>query len=465
MSKKTNGAKPNRMQPIDVRVSFATAEPKQRPAAISIPPVRKMQSGVLSRFFKRRKPPVDEGSKGNRPNVPALPQPDEPPAPKSRKGPAPAVVSSPFLSPTEPKRHQDQQFAKMNNDHKTSDSQVTAELTNVTPAIQVMPLTPPQEAALDSAAALPMRSEATDITPLDQEALPVAPADAVPAPVPDAKIEVEITESVIAAPTEESYQMFKQGGGKYFTATRFAIAGSDNHGYEDAADFDAEVGRVAIADGTTLGGHSEIVARELVRGFIHRVEAVPQERATSHDFSERGKRQEWWTAVRKAWYEAFDEQFNQASATEQVKWNRGGSSTFTGLQLREDGDTYRLFHVGDCSVLWFADGKHVHTDGATHHNAHPDVLHTEQDTPDSLNIEERSLPRADAALLCTDALAKHLLNETPWETDSDFLTSFEARNADEFRNWTSSLQDEGRLDSDDYTALVLRLHSPAGKES
>lgn len=235
---------------------------------------------------------------------------------------------------------------------------------------------------------------------------------------------------------------------RFFDCRIFALEGSSDHGYQDFADANPATGFAAIADGTSQGGRSEIVSQGAVRGFID----------TSCDLDDEESRSAWWKKTREEWYRVWRAEFNTASDMEQTRWDKGGSTTFLSVQIGNDG-TYRLYTVGDCALHWFDAGLNqiLQIDGATTFNSHPLVLHTGDDDVSKKLLAKRvegKIP-ASVALLATDALAQFLQEYKPWEGDADFGRRLRKGTADEIREWLLSHKAGNRLDSDDYTFILL----------
>jgi hypothetical protein len=235
----------------------------------------------------------------------------------------------------------------------------------------------------------------------------------------------------------------------YFTCSLHSQAGSVNHDYQDAAGADPVHGVVAVADGTTMGGESGIVADSLVKYFISerfRLER-PEERRL------------WWPLVRRRWYMMVRPIREKGSSAEQAKLDRGGSSTFLGLRM-EGRQLYRLYSIGDCTLFWFEAGKFVHADGALTHDSHPAALNVTDEHADEQLLSTRAAPLpGDTAVLATDSLAKYLLRARPWERDSRFWHQFSSYGSEDFTRWTDRLKSDGLIDADDFTLVVL--HFPA----
>jgi len=204
---------------------------------------------------------------------------------------------------------------------------------------------------------------------------------------------------------------FSQGSGIWFNFRLWKFAGSTDHQYEDAAAADPNQGLASIADGTTQGWRSDLVAESLVRYFT----------AERFRLDTAEERELWWKLARRKWFFARKDAFNGASSSEQTKIERGGSSTFLAIRM-ESATTYRLYEVGDCTLFWFRSGNLVKVEGANKHDYHPASLNTLQttDTADTLQCYGVQELQGEYALLVTDALAKFLIQSKPWDQEKDF---------------------------------------------
>jgi serine/threonine protein phosphatase PrpC len=268
---------------------------------------------------------------------------------------------------------------------------------------------------------------------------------------PARTMEIEESPQVFCGPSDRVQPPFScTGYGPFFSYHVFGHAGSDDHSYQDAVAIDAANGFVAISDGTTLGGHSEIISASLTAGFV-------RERK---DLSQEEEQRDWWLAVRKTWHTAYRKNYNDSTSLEQLKWDRGGSSTFTGLRFVPEGG-YQLFHIGDGTVFWLRGNDFRALEGAVKHDSHPEVLHSDLIMPPAeFTIKAVKRCPGDTALLVTDALAKYLLAHRPWDRER-FIDRLAGMDAEGFAAWTNDLRQADLLDSDDYTLLLLRFSAPS----
>ncbi len=259
---------------------------------------------------------------------------------------------------------------------------------------------------------------------------------------------------------EHTKKLFiEEGSGIFFKYRIFGMEGSNSHDYQDAAKADPKTGFVAIADGTTLGGYSEIVSQELVKRFV----------GEKCDLSDKATRDTWWLETRKIWYAAFRAKYNEATSVEQSRWDKGGSSTFMGLKIGND-QTYGLYNIGDCSLFWFLDPTKelIRIDGAKTFNSHPNVLHTEDSQPHDDLTQSHILNKmrpGNFAILTTDAVAKFFIETEPWVNNDSFWNLLLMEDQEKISDWLLHEKSTFRLEPDDFTFIVLDFQQQEIPES
>jgi serine/threonine protein phosphatase PrpC len=216
---------------------------------------------------------------------------------------------------------------------------------------------------------------------------------------------------------------------------------------QDKWDFNPSMGCLALADGTTQSFKSEIWADIVTSGFV-----------TNPTFNEN-----LLVDLLKVYAESFKNREHQFSSNpakaslERSKQNKGGTSTFLGLQFNEKG-TIDIISCGDSNLfLLKSNGESIcfpysDVDSLDNNNK---FLNTEQlllNEVEESFFNKKSLPfsQDDTLILATDALSRLMLSKPDVIPELLYIENFEGFHEFCLKYWKSN-----ELEEDDISAVII----------
>ena len=252
------------------------------------------------------------------------------------------------------------------------------------------------------------------------------------------------------------------GESQFQTQVRvFQATGSSDHEFHDAASCDSRTGVFAIADGATVS----ICQREWAETLT---ECFTSLRPDLSNSSERGR---WWEQCLDRWDEKVAPRLEVWRSDPRQFWTAsklynttGACATFLGFFLEpptegSEQQGYKLYVVGDCCAFWFKRDIEVAMQPLVESfNFNPSLLSVKRGFPvDKMqHFSHSSLP-GNLLILATDALAKYLVTQRPWEHTSSFWTNILSFDDNQFEQWTNHIKSRSLLDPDDYTLVLIRF--------
>lgn len=204
---------------------------------------------------------------------------------------------------------------------------------------------------------------------------------------------------------------------------------------------------IAIADGTTQSFRSEYWSDLLVQEFckhptFERNEFLGLSKSLANKI--------------QASTPTFSE--NPAIASlERKKFSEGSTSTFLGIQFR-DQNTFDVLSVGDCNLFIIQKNGDIISypfdsiDDLNNNQSFLNTINLLKDEPDSIEISNVQLKfeDGDKLLLCTDAISRLFLSDKGW---IDEIVKFD--NFDSFIQKIEELWSNNVLEEDDITILYI----------
>jgi hypothetical protein len=233
---------------------------------------------------------------------------------------------------------------------------------------------------------------------------------------------------------------------------RVAKAGHAGEECEDAADFDLQRGRFAIADGASESAFAGLWARLLVRAFV----AAPA----------GPDRWAWLPAARLRW--AAEVSVKPLAWFTQNKVGQGDFATFLGLTVgTSDGrgpPPWQACAVGDSCLFHVREGRlrHAFPLGRSEQFGNSPCLVGSHDAPlRSIGERQGHCWEGDQLWLMTDALARWFLREVeagrrPWAELAALRLDSRPEPA-AFAAWVEWLRVRRNLGNDDVTLLGVLL--------
>ncbi len=245
---------------------------------------------------------------------------------------------------------------------------------------------------------------------------------------------------------------------------RVPRTGSSLEECQDAADFDLDRHRFAIADGATESWNSGIWAQMLCADYVRLREPAPAWAA-------------WLPDLRHAWQVATDHELARDPAEMdwflEDRYHLGAYATFLGLYLRPDADalgfSWLALAVGDSCLFQIRNDALVVAfplERSADFNSVPWLIGSRggDDIPTThgVNLAGQLVP-GDRLWLMTDALACWFLGqvekeEAPWRRLQAILDG--ARPIDAFQAWLGEQRASQRIRNDDTTLLAITVQSP-----
>lgn len=240
--------------------------------------------------------------------------------------------------------------------------------------------------------------------------------------------------------------------------------GSTDEECQDAADFDLERYRFAIADGATESWNAGSWARLLVGRYVELHDPAPNWG-------------EWLPDLRERWRGATDQELAEGPGGLdwflEERYNLGAYATFLGLFLRPDADylgfSWQALAVGDSCLFQIRGDAIVAAfpmDHSREFNSVPWLIgsRSSDDIPTAhgQSVAGRLIP-GDRLWLMTDALACWFLHaaeneEAPWRRIQAILDG--TRPIEMFRAWLAEQRTVQRIRNDDTTLLSIQVQSP-----
>ncbi|MGB6065781.1 MAG: protein phosphatase 2C domain-containing protein [Desulfomonilaceae bacterium] len=212
-------------------------------------------------------------------------------------------------------------------------------------------------------------------------------------------------------------------------------------------------GRIALADGASTSSYSDTWARILVMGFIWSSVKFFEDQEVFVENFLRLQRQ-WHLSI--PWARLEKKGWNYA-----LKAKQGAHCTFLGVTLAEN--QWKAVSLGDCNLFVVSDEGEVRlcwpfVSGDNFDN-YPDLIPSVAGSP----VEEMfqrmqrvcgKVNRRENLIICTDALAAHLLkhkdNACLWQE----LLAIETHSREDFGLWVERLRSVN-MRNDDTTAVVV----------
>jgi hypothetical protein len=255
----------------------------------------------------------------------------------------------------------------------------------------------------------------------------------------------------------------------YWRAFQVERAGSSAEDCMDRFGVAANKRIYALADGASLASYSAIWAEILVRQWVKK--GLPQSRWHTDPILDWLKplQAEWDTHV----------PWDSLDYYPRKKARMGGQATFLGVRFRSSGPRrmkWSALAIGDTCLLHLRRGL-VHGSfplrDPGHFSNHPKLLVSVPGvlTPDMLEADglmlTGTLGVGEYMLLCTDALAAHLLQRGK---DASYMAAFsnaliypgEEEAGENFRRWVSEQRSAGAMVNDDVTLVVIGTQPEVG---
>ena len=204
---------------------------------------------------------------------------------------------------------------------------------------------------------------------------------------------------------------------------------------------------IAIADGTTQSFRSEFWSELLVQEFCK------HPTFETKDFLNLAK-----SLADKIQTSSpvFSEKTSIASL-EREKFNKGSTSTFLGIQFR-DQNTFDVLTVGDCNLFIIKKNGDIISypsdsiDDLNNNQSFLNTINLLKEVPDPIEIAQGQLKfeDGDKLLLCTDAISRLFLSDKRWINE---IVSFD--NFDLFIKKIEELWSDTILEEDDITIIYL----------
>jgi hypothetical protein len=233
--------------------------------------------------------------------------------------------------------------------------------------------------------------------------------------------------------------------------------GCADHEYEDALAFDAERGRLAIADGATESWLAREWAQALVQAFVT-LEGSPMA-----DWEAQFPRlcQTWTAAVGRG------DNDRETPYFRAEKLDEGAHAAFLGIELERrapgEGLWWHGVAIGDGCLVQIRGNHLVHSfplEDASQFDNHPELAGSRGPGAPRWRHAQGRLHAGDWLLLMTDALACWLLRDqvnsrAGWKA----LRSLLERQASqpELATFVNRLRDQHRLANDDVTLIAARF--------
>lgn len=218
-------------------------------------------------------------------------------------------------------------------------------------------------------------------------------------------------------------------------------------------------GRIAIADGVTVGSFSDTWSSILVRAFIWSLIQFSQDR---NRFGRELLR------LQKQWHQAVPWDY-----LERLGWNyllkarQGTGSTFLGVVL--EGCTWNAVAVGDCNLFLVTDGGELQVSwpaksGDTFHN-YPALIPSLPEVSAeriflSMQRESGEIMPGQSLVLATDALSEHLLSRHSDACLWQELLSLDRDSKSDFCFWINHLRQAGMKNDDTTVVIAEAIASP-----
>jgi hypothetical protein len=223
--------------------------------------------------------------------------------------------------------------------------------------------------------------------------------------------------------------------------------------WEDAGAFDMGSARFAVADGASQAWEARAWAMHLVERYV----AGPPPPDADGDVALR-----WFAELANGWQDESDSSENTYWYQANAK-RRGSFAAFVGIRLfpSDTGFAWQSMAVGDCCLF------HVRDDVLTtafplsnpaSFGQSPDLVPSAAQSVERLRnkvkVRSGEAVPGDLVLLCSDALAKFFLEESPhgkplWTAIRSITDN------DEFAQFVRYLRSKNAIDIDDVTLLRL----------
>lgn len=222
--------------------------------------------------------------------------------------------------------------------------------------------------------------------------------------------------------------------------------------YEDAAAFDLQGRRFAIADGVSSAIFSDVWAKVLVESAVEGDIPLDDTEAMV----------QWLTPLRDQWKQSLPTTMNDFQL-QRLQETRGGHSTLLGVNVIDNkGEIYfESYSIGDCCMFVFRDGKlHASFPGedVSFFGINPTSLPSSRIPRERHRAEHYrgSLEVGDSVVLASDAIACWMFKELEAGKDVD-LEFFERLESLQWSEWVRDSRIEKRMRVDDVTLLMFRI--------
>jgi len=229
--------------------------------------------------------------------------------------------------------------------------------------------------------------------------------------------------------------------------------------YEDAAAFDLQGRRFAIADGVSSAIFSDVWAIVLVDSAVKGNVPLDDTEAMVG----------WLAPLRNEWKQTLPTTMNDFQL-QRLQETRGGHSTLLGVNVIDnDGEIcFESYSIGDCCMFVFRNGK-LHTsfpgEDAAFFGINPTSLPSSR-IPRERHEAERyggTLEVGDNVVLASDAIACWMFKKLEAGEVID-LNFFEEIESLEWSEWVRDSRNEKQMRVDDVTLMMFRI-GESGRDS
>lgn len=223
--------------------------------------------------------------------------------------------------------------------------------------------------------------------------------------------------------------------------------------YEDAYAYDENLLLFALADGATESCFSKYWASLLVNNFV--------QSPFSFDSDLVHNMERWLQPIRDNWYSGID--WKNLPWYVETKARMGAFSSFLGLKIYEEEKGKKIISiaVGDSCLFLVRDDRVEYTfpiKSSGEFSNRPRLIGSRLPSNraiSNISVEKLNIYPGDSLILATDALCKWFLEsvecgQNPWK-DLDFGS------IQEFREFITSLRNEGSMRNDDVTLLLVKM--------
>jgi hypothetical protein len=222
--------------------------------------------------------------------------------------------------------------------------------------------------------------------------------------------------------------------------------------YEDAAAFDLQGRRFAIADGVSSAIFSDVWAKVLVDTAVEGDIPLDDMEAMV----------EWLTPLRDQWKESLPTTMSDFQL-QRLQETRGGHSTLLGVNVIDnEGEIYfESYSIGDCCMFVFRDGKlHASFPGedAAFFGINPTSLPSSRIPRERYQADRYrgTLEVGDSVVLASDAVACWMFKEIEAGNDVD-LQFFEKIESLDWSEWVRDSRIDKHMRVDDVTLMMFRI--------